>query len=1135
MSLRSLAGRAMRGLYLALPVSWDTRLAWKRALILTFEPLLRSTNSFKRWQAFEVEQSNSYQALSSALPVPERLNDADAVRRWTAELFKSQLAKPTDAYVPLAHAVPPISVVAKAIAFYLPQFHPIAENDLWWGRGFTEWTNVSKAVPQFVGHQQPKLPGELGFYDLRLAEVMQRQIELARLHGVHGFCFHYYWFAGRRLLERPLDQFVSDPAIDFPFCLCWANENWTRRWDGAEDDILLGQNHCDASDEAFIQDLAEYLRDPRYIRVNGHPLVMVYRPSLLPDAKRTAEHWRTYCREHGIGEIFLAMAQFDVDDPRTYGFDAAIEFPPHKLGRGLSCINDQLSIINPDYQGYVIDYAEIVSAGRRMPVPDYPLIRGVFPGWDNEARKPGRGYTYAHSTPALYAEWLADAVEYSIKHPVGSESMVFINAWNEWAEGAYLEPDRHFGYAYLQATRNVLAPSVARRHASSVVVVSHDAHPHGAQYLALNLLVEMASLGIDVQAVLLGEGELTSQFEAAATVHHVTRDREALDALARRLVASGVTAAIVNTVVGGECLAALADAGIRCVSLVHELPGVILQNHLESEVVQIANKAERVVFAAGEVLDGFRQFAALPDPHAVIRPQGLYKRNRFVGDAAHGQARRALRARLGLGADAQVVLCVGYADARKGIDLFIDIGRQVMSANPLAQFVWVGHPDLTIQGEIDKAIEASGFGDRFHLVGRHPDTDEFYAGADLYALTSREDPYPSVVMEAFDAAIPVIGFLGVGGFESLLEETGGALAAHLDTEAFSRLCLELLGDDTRRRALGDAGRSFVEQERCFRHYVFDLLQILDIDLPRISVVIPNYNYGRYLPERIASVLAQTVPIYEVIVLDDASSDDSLAVLDRLRARLSVPLRVDASKQNSGSVFRQWLRGIRLTKGDYIWIAEADDLAEPGLLETLLPQLRDGHAVMSYAQSRQIDDSGNEIAKDYLDYVEAFGRERWQSPFLAELAEELSHGLAVKNTIPNVSAVLFKRKELLEVIERDVEEIAGYRIAGDWLLYTRLLELGSLAFSPESLNAHRRHPGSVTIGSDQAPHLQEILRMQERLRRQHATDPTVDAAAIRYAEFLYRYLSLDAAGSGSIHADDRFAPLLASGHPGHKDY
>jgi len=345
--------------------------------------------------------------------------------------------------------------IVKPIAFYLPQFHPIPENDQLWGKGFTEWTNVAKAVPQFEGHYQPRLPGELGYYDLRLTDVMREQIRLAKNYGLHGFCFHHYWFHGRRLLERPVDQFLADASLDFKFCVCWANENWTRTWDGAEHEVLIGQQHSAADDLEFFDDLVRYLRDPRYIRVDGKPVLVVYRPGLLPSPKQTAARWRAEASKRGFGGLFLVASNaFGFTDPMSIGFDALVEFPPH--GRTATAINDTLRLYNPEYKGQVYSYAEIARSAQGSYPDDALVIPGTMPSWDNEARRPGRGNVMHGSTPELFREWLDRCFVRAKRNAAAHCPFVFINAWNEWAEAAYLEPDLRFGHAYLSAVSDCI-------------------------------------------------------------------------------------------------------------------------------------------------------------------------------------------------------------------------------------------------------------------------------------------------------------------------------------------------------------------------------------------------------------------------------------------------------------------------------------------------------------------------------------------------------------------------------------------------------------------------------------------------------------------------------------------------------
>lgn len=346
---------------------------------------------------------------------------------------------------------------AKYICFYLPQFHPIHENDKWWGKGFTEWWNVGRAVPQFFGHYQPRLPGELNYYDIRTPGVMARQIELAKNYGIHGFCFHYYWFSGRRVLETPLKQILGDPKLEIPFSICWANENWTRRWDGLDSDVLLAQEHTVDSDNRFIEDAVALFSDPRYIHFNSRPLLVVYRPKLLTDALATTAHWRAVVKAKTGKDLLLVGVQFYGDtEPTEMGFDYGLQFPPHNLK--VVPHNKDYAPYDENFAGSVFRYSQIIETESEASYTalSKKQIRGVFPAWDNTARKMERAHIFHGSTPALFSHWLYDSTKFAKANTLEGEPVVFINAWNEWAEGAYLEPDRHFGYAYLEAVRRTL-------------------------------------------------------------------------------------------------------------------------------------------------------------------------------------------------------------------------------------------------------------------------------------------------------------------------------------------------------------------------------------------------------------------------------------------------------------------------------------------------------------------------------------------------------------------------------------------------------------------------------------------------------------------------------------------------------
>ena len=350
---------------------------------------------------------------------------------------------------------------ARVVPFYLPQFHPIPENDRWWGRGFTEWTNVAAAQPAYEGHFQPLLPRDLGFYDLRLDEIRAAQFALASESGVAGFMYYYYWFAGKRLLHAPIEALVRSD-VPQPFCVMWANENWTRRWDGGDSDVLIAQEEG-VSPDLFIDDILPLLADDRYLEVDGRKIVAVYKPGQIASFAAVVSAWRSRARAAGVGELFVVAVDFGgergLDDMRGHDVDASLGFPPHNhlwknLPKGVVDVDRR-------FKGSVLSYAALAEDARRRlrsgeGMPSFP---GVMVAFDNTPRRQWSPHIWFGSNPYTFRRWLAAAVE-SVADRPSDERLVFINAWNEWAEGAVLEPTDRFGRTFLLAIRDVVRPGV---------------------------------------------------------------------------------------------------------------------------------------------------------------------------------------------------------------------------------------------------------------------------------------------------------------------------------------------------------------------------------------------------------------------------------------------------------------------------------------------------------------------------------------------------------------------------------------------------------------------------------------------------------------------------------------------------
>jgi lipopolysaccharide biosynthesis protein len=348
---------------------------------------------------------------------------------------------------------------ARLLAFYLPQFHPIPENDEWWGKGFTEWTNTAKAKPLFHGHYQPHVPADLGFYDLRVPETRQAQANMARAHGIEGFCYYHYWFGGRRILERPFREVLKSGEPDFPFCICWANQTWTGVWHGEPNRILIEQTYPGDDDHrAHFQSLLPAFQDPRYVTVDGEPVFVIFRPFQLPDARRATDLWRELAVKAGLKGLHLVgVTDGQLLKPEVLGFDALttqtlVTLGPSKRHPLKWAAHKYRQIVGLPR---VYNYAEILD--QLVPLETRDQYPSLIHAWDNTPRSGANGIVLRGSTPELFRKMLRRALQLRADVPL-EKNILFLKSWNEWAEGNHLEPDLRFGRAYLDVIKEVVAP-----------------------------------------------------------------------------------------------------------------------------------------------------------------------------------------------------------------------------------------------------------------------------------------------------------------------------------------------------------------------------------------------------------------------------------------------------------------------------------------------------------------------------------------------------------------------------------------------------------------------------------------------------------------------------------------------------
>ena len=705
-----------------------------------------------------------------------------------------------------------------------------------------------------------------------------------------------------------------------------------------------------------------------------------------------------------------------------------------------------------------------------------------MPSWDNTARRGSHAGIWVNSSPESYYEWLSATVEQVQKKEESDERLIFINAWNEWAEGCHLEPDERYRYAWLNATRLALEAGSSRRDAAGnsdepyVLVISHDAALAGAQVLLLNLLRQWKKRRpFAVRVICVGAGELRKEFEKCfptLVLADFAAKAEQDYALAEFLKGSP-RVIYSSTVVNGPLLAQLRPLGAKIVTHAHELqksierwaPGEIMAATLKHSDFFLAASpkiAENLSISHGVPKDNLHVVYAFIEPWVEEQEPTA-------------AAKAAMQEELGIGVEDVVVFGCGTTDWRKGPDLFVEIARSACARDSRLKFLWIGGDPAPFM----EKVRSAGLEGRVFFVGHRKEARRYYYAGHIFLLSSREDPCPLVALEAANAGLPIVCFADAGDIPGFVGEECGVVVPYEDVPAAARAVLRLAGDAELRRNQGAEGRRRVVERHSSDSAASQIEALFDRlapelqpastraksreEEPLVSVIVPNYNHEKYLPERLRSITGQTYENMEIILLDDASTDNSRAILQKFASNEN-RARFVPNKQNSGSTFKQWRKGLSQARGKYVWLAESDDTAEPAFLETLVGKLEANPGLsLAYCQLQMVSPNGEKLGTPEQPWLSEIDPLRWNTDFVNDGIDEIRRSLLVKNTILNASGVVFRNAEGIADLVDD-----SMRLCADWLFWVRLLQRGGVAYVAKPLsrwrlqssNARKRPPGEL---------------------------------------------------------------------------